>query len=301
MTIIRAAMTETCNVYPGMPASVADLATISTRLEDIRQANVDHHVQLIEAAAAAGAVIIGLGELFTAPYFALHRDAFWRDMAEHAIDGKTIAMLCGTAATNEIAIIAPIYELDESGERFNTAVVIDADGAVLGKYRKLHIPRGRNEQAAFDERFYYDAPATGADDLQPVFATAVGRIGVSICYDRHFDGVVSGLAAAGAQLVFSPAVTFGATSRRMWDLEFAVDAARHRLFLAGSNRRGAEPPWNQEFFGGSQFVGPGGRCENLSEDPRLILADLDLDSLDAPDDSGWDLRRDARDDLRGAR
>jgi beta-ureidopropionase len=298
MTIVRAAMTETCNAYAGMPASIENIATLAGKLEDIRRANVDHHVHLIESAKSTGAAVVGLGELFPAPYFALHRDELWLGMAESAEDGATITTLRHVASTHSIVIIAPIFELDESGERFNTAVVIDADGAVLGKYRKLHIPRGHNEQATFDERFYYGAPAVRSPDLQPVFTTAVGRIGVSICYDRHFEGVVAGLAGAGAQIVFSPAVTFGAKSRRMWDLEFAVDAARHRVFLAGSNRRGAEAPWNQEFFGGTHFTGPEGRIQNLSGRADLIVADLDLASLDDPDRSGWNLRDDARPDLR---
>ncbi len=298
MTIVRAAMTETCNAYRAVEDPVGELSALADRLADIRRANVDHHVELIAAAKAEGAQVIGLGELFPAPYFALHRDAFWMGMAEKAEDGPTISTLRDVARSSGIVIVAPIYELEDTGHRFNTAVVINADGTVLGKHRKLHIPQGHNEQGAFDERFYYGTPAVGTPDLQPVFSTAVGRIGVSICYDRHFEGAVSGLAAGGAQIVFSPAVTFGAKSRRLWELEFEVDAARHGVFIGGSNRRGSEPPWNQEFFGGSHFVGPDGRLENRSEHENLIVSDLDLDVLDGPDGSGWDLRRDARADLR---
>ncbi len=90
MNRVRAAMTETCNVYEDMPASVANLPELAGRLDDIRQANLSHHVELIGAAAAQGAHIIGLGELFAAPYFALHRHEFWRDMAESAADGPTV-------------------------------------------------------------------------------------------------------------------------------------------------------------------------------------------------------------------
>ncbi len=297
MTFVRAAITETCNAYQGMPSTIEDLPTLADKLEDIRRANVDHHIELIKAAKAEGAQVIGLGELFPGPYFALHRDEFFRDMAESANNGPTVSTLRHVARAQEIVVVAPIYELDDFGKRFNTAVVIDADGSLLGNYRKLHIPQGHNEQGAFDERFYYQAPPVDSDTLLPVFATAIGRVGVSTCYDRHFEGVISGLARAGAEIVFSPAVTFGAKSRRLWNLEFEVDAARHGVFIAGSNRRGAEVPWNQEFFGGSHFVGPDGRLENRSAHANLVVADLDLGSLDRGDGSGWNLRGDARSDL----
>ena len=106
---------------------------------------------------------------------------------------------------------------------------------------------------------------------------------------------MSSLAREGAQLVFSPAVTFGEKSRRMWPLEFEVDAARHNLFIGGSNRRGTEAPWNVEFFGESLFTGPAGRLEPVANDhAELILCDLDLAQLEGDDPSGWKLGADAR-------
>jgi N-carbamoylputrescine amidase len=295
MTVVRCAMTQTRNVYEPMPATVDDLESLAPTLEEIRRANVDHHVALIERAREQGAVAIGLGELFPAPYFALRRDAFWREMAEDAANGPTVTTLRETAKRLGIVVVAPIYERAADG-RFNTAVVIDADGSVLGRHRKCHIPQGANEQGAFDERFYYE-PSNGAHGFFPVFDTTAGKIGVSICYDRHFEGVVSALAGGGAQIIFSPAVTFGAKSRRLWDLEFEVDAVRNRVFIGGSNRLGAEPPWNQEYFGASYFVGPEGRVPDASDDDRLVIADIDLAALSAEDPSGWNLARDARPDI----
>jgi len=296
MTTVRAALTETCNAFAPMPASVDDLCTLADRLEDIRRANVDHHIELIAAAAAAGAEIIGLGELFPAPYFALRRDEFWRGLAEDAEDGPTVRQLREVASEHGVVLVVPIYER-AADKRFNTAVVIDKGGELRGKYRKCHIPEGSNEQGQFCETFYY-SPSDGSSELLPVFDTAIGRIGVTICYDRHFEGLVSALAQRGAQLVFSPAVTFGAKSQRLWELEFEVEAARHNVILAGSNRRGSEAPWNQPYFGGSHFVGPNGRYPNRSEHSNLVIADLDFAELTAPDPSGWNLRRDARADLR---
>ena len=304
---LRAAMTQTRNAYAPMPPSVERLGELAGRLEDLRAANVAHHLELIADAAAHGVQVIGLGELFTAPYFALHEDQLWFGLAEDSAQGPTVGALRAAAEQHQIAIVAPIFELDaKSGRRFNTAVVIEESGELLGTYRKTHIPEGSNERGSFHETFYYDRSdgemTSGPSNISrnpffPVFETDAGRIGIATCYDRHFEGVVRTLAANGAQLVFSPAVTFGAHSRRMWELEFQVDAARHNLFVGGSNRMGSEPPFDVEYFGGSFFCGPRGRVEPIESRPELVIADLDLAELDAGNGSGWDLTRDARPDI----
>ncbi|MCA9679173.1 MAG: hypothetical protein KC464_29355 [Myxococcales bacterium] len=301
---VRVAMTETCNAYPGMPADLAGVPALADHLDDIRAANVEHHVGLARAAADLGVRILGLGELFAGPYFALGRDPMWRALAEDAATGPTVSTLRQAARDLGVIVVAPIYEHDPvSDRRFNTAVVIDEHGDVLGKYRKTHIPVGANEQGSFHETFYYDAsdgelgawPANvSTNRFFPVFETSACRLGVAICYDRHFAGVMEALADNGAEVVLSPAVTFGAKSRRMWDLEFPVDAARHNLYIAGSNRRGVEPPWTQPYFGASYVAGPNGRVEPVASPPELVVADLDLDVLRGPDPSGWDLARDRR-------
>ncbi len=303
MSTLRAAMTQTVNAYTDMPAHIEELSSLADKLDDIRKANLDHHAELISHAAGSGAGIIGLGELFAAPYFALTRDPMWRNLAEDATIGPTVTRMKSEAQKHNIVIVAPIYELcAHTGNRFNTAAVIDRDGTLLGTFRKAHIPCGSNEQGTFDESFYYgpasdpynkrSANIRGDNPLLPVFTTAVGRIGVSICYDRHFAHMCEGLVRAGAQLIYSPAVTFGEKSRRMWDIEFECDAARHNVFIGGSNRLGSERPWRQDYFGESHFVGPNGRCENISEHADIVIADLTLDSLDAADPSGWNLARD---------
>lgn len=304
--MLTIALTETMNVYPEMPERVADLPRLADRLEGIRRANVDHHVGLIEKAAARGAKLVGLGELFAAPYFALHKDPMWHALAEDAARGPTVTTLSALAARLGVVIVAPIYELGSNGKRYNTAVVIDSSGEILGKYRKTHIPMGRNEQGEFIEPFYF-GPADEAMELEnrgpanisknpyfPVFSTAVGKVGVAICYDRHFEGVMPSLAAAGAEIVLSPAVTFGAKSERMWETEFEVDAMRHRLIIAGSNRLGTEKPWGQPFFGRSYVTGPNGRAAADRSVPGLVLSAVDVAELRGPDPSGWDLARDRR-------
>lgn len=305
MSLLRAAMTQTCNAYTPMPDSVDGLASLGTRLPEIREANLRHHEALITEAAEMGAGVVGLGELFAAPYFALRRDEFWTGLAEDALSGPTSTFMSRVAKEQGVVLVVPLYEAStEDGCRYNTAVVIDSDGSVLGRYRKTHIPVGSNEQGTFDEGFYYgpgstpqnaaSSKALGENPSFPVFETTAGRLGVAICYDRHFEGVVRSLKKAGAQLVFSPAVTFGSKSERMWEIEFEVDAARHGLFIGGSNRLGTEGPWGQPYFGRSHFVGPAGRCENLSSNPLLVVSDLDIDSLERPDIAGWDLPRDTR-------
>jgi beta-ureidopropionase len=291
---ITIAVTETMNAYSGMPEHVEDLDRLGGELEAIRRANVDHNARLISEAADRGAKVVGLGELFTAPYFAITKHPVWFGLAEDAENGETVRTLCEIARKKSVAIVAPIYEKDALGDRrFNTAVLIDDGGRVLGKYRKTHIPDGKNEQGEFNEPFYFGA-SNGVPAYFPVFETKMARIGVSICYDRHFEGVVRSLAQAGAEIVFSPAVTFGEKSERMWELEFEVDAARHSVFIAGSNRKGAEKPWNQPFFGRSYVVGPNGRVEPDRSVEGLVLATIDLDGLKSKDPSGWNLVRDRR-------
>lgn len=306
--ILRAALTQTVNAYREMPSRREDLHLLKDRLDDVRRANVEHHLYLMKAAAAQGVKAIGFGELFPGPYFALESKDLWFGLAEDALAGPTVAALKEGARAHGMVVVAPIYEQAPTARRFNTAVVIDADGEVIGKYRKTHIPFGRNEEGEFVENYYYDrsdgdnvVPGKEAFNVSenpyfPVFRTAYGRIGVSICYDRHFNGVIRSLAIGGAELVFSPAVTFGSKSRRMWQHEFPTDACRHGLFIGGSNRKGSEAPWNQPYFGESYFVGPNGPLENVSTHENLVIADVDLDELTRPDPAGWNVPRDVRHD-----
>jgi len=300
--VLRAALTQTVNAYP-MPATREGLRALEGKLGDVARANVDHHLELLAKAVAAGARAVCFGELFTAPYFALEENPMWLALAEDAERGETAQRVREASARHGCVVVAPLYELDPGGRRYNTALIVDR-GRVVGKYRKAHIPDGRNEQGSFHEKAYYDRSdgrnaggRAGGNPFFPVFETSAGRIGVAICYDRHFEGVVRSLAEGGAQLVFSPAVTFGEKSRRLWRQEFQVDAARHGVFIGGSNRKGQEAPWNQPYFGESHFVGPDGPLADLSRDERLVIAELDLDRLGAADPSGWNLRRDVRPDI----
>ena len=306
-SLIRVGLTETVNAFSKMPSSLEDLGKLDSSLAGLREANVEHHGALIAEAASCGVRVLGFGELFTGPYFALERNKLWFDLAEDAQTGPTVTRLRELAKQHEMVLVAPIYEKDSiSGRRFNTAVFIESNGEILGIYRKTHIPEGSNEQGNFCETYYYDKSNGQLGDWSanissnpyfPVYKSSVGNIAAAICYDRHFEGVMKTLSEQGAQIVFSPAVTFGEKSRRMWDIEFAVDACRHRLFIGGSNRRGTESPWTQEYFGGSHWVGPNGVAPEIGQHPNLRCAELNLNELGAGDPSGWNLERDLRPEI----
>jgi beta-ureidopropionase len=304
----KVAVTETRNAYVSMPDGLSDLPRLASELEAIRKANVDHHRELIAAAAGAGVALIGLGELFTGPYFALENRPMWRGLAESAIDGPTITTMCELARQHGLGIVAPIYEHDQQTDRyFNTAVVIDPDGNTVGTYRKNHIPAGRNAMGEFFETAYYQAsdggsahatgPRVSGTGHYPVFDMGCCKLGVAICYDRHFSGTMRELARGGAELVLCPSVTFGLKSREAWDAEFVCDSIRHNLFIGGSNRRGSEKPWDVSFFGEGYFSGPNGRLPNLSEDDRLIIAEIDPQLRNDDDPSGWNFARDRRPEI----
>ncbi len=293
--MITIALTETCNAFSPMPKRIEDLHELKGQLGAMRDANLDHHEALARTAAKEGAKIIGFGELFTGPYFATVTDEMWLDLAEDVFEGPSAKRLSALAAELSIVIVAPLFELDaKTGRRFNTAIVIDADGRILGRYRKTHIPHGANETEQFLERFYYEAADADLEALFPVFETRYAKVGVGICYDRHFEGVMRSLSAAGAELVFSPAVTFGQKSEYFWQREFEVDAMRNNIFIAGSNRLGSEPPFNVHYFGSSYVTGPNGRADNRTDLPNLVLADIDLSTLSGADPSGWSLGKDRR-------
>jgi N-carbamoylputrescine amidase len=306
--VVRAAVTQTRNAYKGMPDRVEDLPGLRDCLDEIRTANIEHNVTLIQGAAQQGAQIICLGELSSAPYFALSQDTMWRDLAEDANDGPTVRTMREVAWEQRVVVIAPIYEVDRAtGQCFNTAVVIERDGEILGKYRKVHIPHGGNEVESFHERDYY-LPSDGSPQPKargiisknpffPVFQTSVGKVAVAICFDRHFAGVTASFANSGAEMIFCPAVSFGLKSRNIWTKEFVVDAARHNIFIAGSNRYGREKPWNVEFYGQSYMVGPNGVLPNISDDARLITCDFDMTTLSGQDPAGWDLEKNKRHEI----
>ena len=244
----------------------------------------------IHAAADAGAQVVCLQELFYGPYFCQVQDADYYSYTEAIPDGPTTRLLQKAAQTHHIVIIAPMYEEEQPGLYYNTAAVIDADGSYLGKYRKNHLPQVKG----FWEKFYFRPGNLG----YPVFDTAVGRIGVYICYDRHFPEGWRALGLAGAKIVFNPSATSRGLSAYLWQLEQPAAAVANEYFIGAINRVGIEPLGDNDFYGGSYFVSPRGQlvgeAANDATD-EVIVRDLDMGTLTEVRDL-WQFYRDRRPD-----
>ena len=135
-----------------------------------------------------------------------------------------------------MVLVVPIYEEDQPGVYYNTAAVIDADGRFLGKYRKTHIP---HVQAGVLGEVLLPPGNLG----YPVFETAFAKIGVYICYDRHFPEGARALGLAGAEIVFNPSATVAGLSEYLWKLEQPAHAVANGYFVGAINRVGTEAPW----------------------------------------------------------
>jgi len=229
----------------------------------------------IQQAASQGAQVVCLQELFNGPYFCQVQEQQWYDWAEPVPDGPTVRQMMEVARESGVVLVVPVYELDQPGVFYNTAAVIDADGRFLGKHRKNHIPQVRG----FWEKYYFRPGNLG----YPVFDTAVGRIGVYICYERHFPEGWRALGLAGARIVFNPSATSRGLSEYLWRLEQPAAAVANEYFVGTINRVGTEPLGDDEFYGQSYFVDPRGQLvgEAASDtDDEVVVRDLDLSLID---------------------
>jgi beta-ureidopropionase len=276
--ITRAALIQASNALPD-----------STDLEAIKAAMIEKHVGLIAEAAERGAKICCLQEIFYGPYFCAEQDPKWYRTAEQVPDGPTIRLMQELAKKHAMVMIVPVYEEAMTGVYYNTAAVIDETGQYLGKYRKHHIPHC---QPGFWEKFYF----TPGDLGYPVFDTKYGKIGVYICYDRHFPEGARELGLNGAEIVFNPSATVAGLSEYLWKLEQPAHAVANQYFIAAINRVGTEAPWNiGEFYGQSYFCDPRGQImvEGSRDQDEVIIADLDLDLIQTVRDT-WQFYRDRR-------
>ena len=274
MTMVRAAITQV--------AWTGDKESMTVK-----------HEELARAAAGRGAQIIGFQELCYGPYFGVVQDQKYYDYVE-PLPGPTSERFQALAKELGMVIVLPIYEVANEGEYYNTAAVIDADGTLLGRYRKYHIPH----LPQFWEKFYFRPGNVG----YPVFDTAVGRVGVYICYDRHFPEGWRELGLNNAQLVFNPSATKPGLSNRLWEIEQPAAAANNQYFVAANNRIGRE---EQEFgdqavtfYGSSYFVDPRGNYVGAvasSDEEELVIRDLDFAEIKRARDD-WQFYRDRRPD-----
>ncbi|HUQ34214.1 MAG TPA: nitrilase-related carbon-nitrogen hydrolase [Pyrinomonadaceae bacterium] len=264
-------------------------------IEEIKRANVDKHLKMIEDAARQGVQILCMQEVFNTPYFCAEQETRWYEAVERVPDGPTTKLMQDVARQHGMVIIVPIYEEEITGIYYNTAAVIDADGKYLGKYRKNHIP---HVAPGFWEKFYFKPGNLG----YPTFETAFARVGVYICYDRHFPEGARALGLNGAEIVFNPSATVAGLSEYLWKLEQPAHAVANGYFVGAINRVGHEQPWDiGEFYGQSYFCDPRGKI--VAEAPRdkdaLVVADLDLDMIRQVRNT-WQFFRDRRPDTYDA-
>ncbi len=263
-------------------------------LADIKKAMIAKHLKLIEQAAKKKVQVLCLQELFYGPYFCAEQDPRWYELTERVPDGPTIKLMQKVAARHNMAIVVPVYEEEMTGLYFNTAAVIDGDGRYLGKYRKNHIPHCH---PGFWEKFYF----TPGDLGYPVFETRHARVGVYICYDRHFPEGARILGLNGAEIVFNPSATVAGLSEYLWELEQPAHAVANGYYVGAINRVGHEKPWDiGEFYGKSYFCNPRGKivAQASRDKDEVLVADLDLDMILEVRNT-WQFFRDRRPDSYG--
>jgi len=272
----------------------ANVAPTGAPIAEIKKANLDHQMKMVEDAAKQGVQMLCFQEIFTTPYFCAEQQTRWYEAVEKIPDGETVKLMQNVAKQNGMVLIVPIYEEEMSGVYYNSAAVIDADGKYLGKYRKTHIP---HVAPGFWEKFYFRPGNLG----YPCFDTAFARIGVYICYDRHFPEGARCLGLNGAEIIFNPSATVAGLSEYLWKLEQPAHAVANGYFVGAINRVGYEAPWNiGEFYGQSYFCDPRGQI--IAEAPRdkdfLVVADLEMDKIREVRNT-WQFFRDRRPDAYG--
>ena len=261
-------------------------------IEKIRDAMIEKHLPMIEEAGKKGVQILGLQEIYNGPYFCPSQDSKWCDLAE-SVPGPSTELFSKICKKYSMAMVVPVYEREMAGVYYNTAAVLDADGTYLGKYRKNHIPQTNG----FWEKFFFKPGNLG----YPTFQTRYAKIGVYICYDRHFPEGARLLGLNGAEIVFNPSATVAGLSQYLWELEQPAHAVANGYYVAASNRVGTEAPWNiGKFYGTSYFVDPRGKfLAKASEDnDELVVAEMDLDLIEEVRRT-WQFYRDRRPDSYG--
>ena len=250
---------------------------IQLTAEDTPAANVRKTIPRIEEAAAKGAKIIGLQEMFTTKYFCINQDPKNFDLAEPIETGPSVTELAKAAKRLGVVIVAPLFEARGSEVYHNTAAVIDADGTVLGKYRKMHIP----QDPGFEEKFYF----TPGDLGFRTWKTAHGDIGVLICWDQWYPEAARLTALGGAQILFYPTAigwlpeekaALGHAQHNAWETVQRGHGVANGCYVAATNRVGTEG--RTQFWGQSFVSDPYGEIVARAsvEREEVLLADCDL-------------------------
>ncbi|MEY2820864.1 MAG: hypothetical protein RL105_436 [Verrucomicrobiota bacterium] len=253
------------------------IGLIQLTAEDAPAANVRKTLPRIEEAAAKGARIIGLQEMFTTKYFCIEQDPRHFALAETVETGPSVTELAKAAKRLGVVIVAPLFEARGSEVYHNTAAVIDADGTVLGKYRKMHIP----QDPGFEEKFYFTPGDLGFRSWR----TAHGDIGVLICWDQWYPEAARLTALAGADILFYPTAigwlpeekaALGRAQHNAWETVQRGHGVANGCYVAATNRVGREG--RTEFWGQSFVSDPYGEivAKASADKEEVLLADCDL-------------------------
>lgn len=259
--------------------------------------NIESTIQQIEAAASRGAQLICLQELFSSHYFCQSEDHEQFRIAE-SIPGPTTDRMCELAKRLGVVIVAGVFERRAPGIFHNSAVVIEADGQILGTYRKMHIP----DDPYFYEKFYFTPGDLGFRS----FKTSVGNVGVCICWDQWFPESARLTAMQGAEiLVFPTAIgwqapekeQFGQSQRNAWQTMMRSHAIANGVFVVAPNRVGVEG--SIEFWGGSFVADPYGQImAQAGQDAETLVVECDFGLVETAR-THWPFFRDRRIDAFG--
>jgi N-carbamoylputrescine amidase len=271
---------------PAEPAAMNKNATLPVALvQERNHGSADANLAVIEervaAAAAGGARLVLLQELHNGPYFCQHQDVCEFELAE-PIPGPTTERLGALARQHGVVIVASLFERRGAGLYHNTAVVLERDGTIAGKYRKMHIP----DDPGFNEKFYFTPGDLGFHPID----TSVGRLGVLVCWDQWYPEAARLMALAGAELLLYPtAIGWDPgddqaekdRQRDAWILSHRGHAVANGLPVLSCNRVGHESsPVGRsgiDFWGTSHVLGPQGEfLARAGEAPELLLVEVDL-------------------------
>lgn len=282
------------------PAPNIKVATIQMACGADVNANVEDACQKIQTAAAAGAKLVCLQELFNSLYFCQSQDHSHFQIAQ-SLTGPAITQVRDAARDSGVVVVAGIFERRSAGLFHNTAVVIEKDGSVVGTYRKMHIP----DDPYFNEKFYFTPGDLGFQSFQ----TSVGKVGVCICWDQWFPEAARLTALTGADFLVYPTAIgwqapekeqFGQSQRNAWQTMMRSHAIANGIFVIAPNRVGIES--NIEFWGSSFIADPYGEILAVAgeDEGETICADCDLSLIETAR-THWpflrDRRIDAYDDL----
>jgi N-carbamoylputrescine amidase len=265
------------------------------------EANMQRAIERIRQSAAKGAQIICLPELFRSPYFCQREDAANFDLAE-PIPGPSTERLGQVGRETGTVVIASLFERRAAGIYHNTAAVLDADGTLLGTFRKMHIP----DDPLYYEKYYF----TPGDKGFQAFDTRFGRIGVLVCWDQWYPEAARLTALLGAQILFYPTAIgwhprekaeFGKSQHEAWELIQRSHALANGVYLAAVNRVGHEGADNGglEFWGASFVSDPfGGVIQRADQDEENLIVTCDMKRLEEIR-RNWPFLRDRRIDAYG--